>query len=364
MGGKLEGFGNEHPEGLSYRWRLAAPATLIAGALGLAPAALGADQQPAVCSTSFDPYTVSPETRQACRIESFPMQDRITHQDGSIEYTYIVEGDHVNFLLPPIDFDPAKASPSELSRYGIPPEPPMSDEVGHAAWEYMIHNLHPVTPPHELVQIPMQATSVEFSDSWSGYVDHGHFVTAEGNYTEPSDHGTYCPGNAAVFWTGIGGWNSGELAQDGTGINLQGLGQHQAWYEILPDTLTPLNFYATENQQFKAGVNRVDDRFSFYFYNYATGQGMQFTVTTNRYDDSTAEYIAERPVVVPNEGQPYYTPLTNFGHFFQNSAKSNGNPQQDVSNTAVTMYDGSRTYAVPTGINNSMGGFAISWKNC
>jgi hypothetical protein len=80
--------------------------------------------------------------------------------------------------------------------------------------------------------------------NWSGYAVTGSGITAvKSTFTVPSA-GALPPGFTAS-WTGIGGYNTSDLIQAGTSENssLTGAisgGQYNAWYEILPDSETPL----------------------------------------------------------------------------------------------------------------------------
>ena len=99
------------------------------------------------------------------------------------------------------------------------------------------HRLLPVNS-----RIPLaQRNADQDSLNWSGYAvlpSGGHHVTGvAGNWTVPSA-GIVPPGFSAT-WVGIGGYNTGDLIQAGT--TQDSLDGYYAWYEMLPDTETPID---------------------------------------------------------------------------------------------------------------------------
>jgi hypothetical protein len=334
----------------------------LAASLGLPAAALAA---PTDCNAPYDVYKVPAATLAACGVKTFPLQSQRPTSDGGTAYDYDVHGKTVSFMVPPAGFDPRSASADERAMYGIPHRP--SDPGAQAGWDHAAARASFLKPPEFLAVIPAQATSAvkaaTGSLNWSGFTDlggAGAFTQSTGVYTEPTDHGTACSNNSDVSWVGIGGWNSGNLAQDGTGINTPGLGQHQAWKEILPASITPVNLYATPGQSFKATTHWLGNRWQFVLYNEYTGQSQTINVNSSSYDGSSSEFIGERPSVGGN-----FTNLTNFGHLNWSSAQTNGAPLQNFSHTGVNMYDTSNNLmAGPTTNPGSNGSFTDTWKRC
>ena len=82
--------------------------------------------------------------------------------------------------------------------------------------------------------------------NWAGYVDtpHGGLVTnVAGDFAVPAIRSDLPPGVSST-WVGIGGNTTSDLIQAGVGENspptpLSGP-EYYAWYELLPDTATPL----------------------------------------------------------------------------------------------------------------------------
>lgn len=346
--------------------RVLAPAVMAGGALIFVPQALAANAPgapPASCDQPYDTYRASQETLDKCGIKSFPLRTKSALPDGGTEYEYGVYGGSVRFSVPPSSFDASRASADDLARYGIPPEPPASDPDGQARWQKATANLRFVEPPPALHAIPLSA--VQASSNWTGYIDlsgANTYTQASGGYIEPYDHGSTCSPNSAVFWSGLGGWGgSAVLAQDGTGINTSGLGQDQAWWEILPDypTLIPVNLYATAGQEFKASVQWQGGSYLFGLYNYYTGQASSFTVSSANYDGTSAEYISERPHYPSG-----YSGLTNFGTTDWQWTGTNGQPVQNWFNDTINMYNGSTLLADTGTATTAAGGFTSAYKNC
>ncbi|HYM95780.1 MAG TPA: G1 family glutamic endopeptidase [Candidatus Sulfotelmatobacter sp.] len=209
--------------------------------------------------------------------------------------------------------------------------------------------------------------------NWSGYVatssSRSAYSSAETVYNEPQALSTPCSNNAAVTWAGLGGYTTGTLAQDGTGINTPGLGQHQAWSEILPDQpyIQPQPLYGHAGYGFIAEVNLLGGGggFNFYMYDRYTGYGLSYQEFTNSYDASSADFIVERPTY---NGK--WMNLTNFAYLNFLDAWVNGNqPSNGVGhypNDNVNMVNNANTYimAQPGGLSNNGQTFTDYYKNC
>lgn len=99
------------------------------------------------------------------------------------------------------------------------------------------HRLLPVNAHTPLAQRNADQDSL----NWAGYAalpTGGQHVTGvSGSWTVPSA-GIVPPGFSSA-WAGIGGYNSGDLIQAGTTQDT--LDGYYAWYEMLPDTETPID---------------------------------------------------------------------------------------------------------------------------
>jgi hypothetical protein len=350
--------------------RIAGSAALLAGAALAAPAV--AHAAPAICSTSFDPYTVPTQTLDACGMKWSPLTSKTQHPDGSTDYTYAIAGGvPVTYHALPPGFDAAHASPAELAHFGIPARPPDSQPEAQQFYDAVIPKLHSVPAPDKLIEDTgvSAGTSQTQSANWSGYFARASGLNdANGQWYEPTPQTTVCPNSTVVIWAGLTQNNSGILAQDGTGMGVPGLGAHQAWWEIFPTNfIQPIaGMYATAGQGFKAitdwygpgGVQPSPEGYRFRLVNQA-GATVDFTVSNNQWDGGQADFIVERATV---NGQ--LSPLMNFQSVNYTVAWANGASQARFNNWQTTMAQNGITFANAGAVNNSDGGFGDAWKNC
>ncbi|HEX6509958.1 MAG TPA: G1 family glutamic endopeptidase [Chloroflexota bacterium] len=221
---------------------------------------------------------------------------------------------------------------------------------GLAAWQRVVKTPRP-HPPAFLVQGPTpisqpQTTSLgggvntSTSLNWSGYVDSGSsFTDMKTDYLEETPAGSQpCSNNAISQWAGIGGVNSGNLAQDGTALHegYAGIPDHGAWAEVLPNGPIYMHFTVNAGDEVQADVQHYGSGFEFTVADLTTGNSYGFFHTTSSYDGSTADAILERPY---NGVGGYTTPLTQFSspdEFF--FADPNGNPLNQYTHTDYAMY--------------------------
>jgi hypothetical protein len=371
--------GNRVSPGRRLRRRVLRPAALLVGPLGfVAPAR--AIALPPGCPSTLDLSTASPRSLDACGVKSFPLRAVTGLPDGGKEYSYLLDGVPVTQRLPPPGFDARTASAAELARYGIPPEPPASAGAARAKWQSMASNIHFVTPPREMFQVPVKAsppvsphrpipapspagiTANLTTLNWSGdaIAQSGHsFTAAADEFIQPAANSTACASNSVVFWSGIGGVNTGNLAQDGTALNLQPLlGQGQAWWEILPASITPVNLSATIGKSFRANTSFLGNgTWDFFLENVFTGASADIHAS-GPYDGSTLEFITERPDVNNS-----LTNLTNFGTTQWQSASADAKPLKDWSQTETDMVSNNGSHFLATGGTGS-GGFVDTWDAC
>lgn len=171
-----------------------------------------------------------------------------------------------------------------------------------------------------------------------------------------------CDPNSVVFWTGLGGWSSGNLAQDGWGQNTPDLGQLQAWTEVLPTqaTIVPQPLYATIGAEFNMYLrhNTGPSQFAFFMQNDSTGASVDPVVTDSHFDGTTAEMIAERPTV-----NGAYSNLSPFYTLSFTSAHANGSPYPNFNHFSMEMWNGSTELAYPSAID-SAGDFTVTQTSC
>jgi hypothetical protein len=328
---------------------------------------------PSVCSTSYDAYSAPEATLQACGDKAYPLTSVTTTGDGGHAYHYKMDGMEAITRVPPSSFQPAHASTSELSMYGLK-EPP-ANSPRHARWEYIINHIHFDTgpPAPRLIIVPNEENynigpagnigseaGTASSENWSGYLNYSsyqQYTAATAIYPEPNPSAT-CTKASEVTWAGLGGYNSHNLAQDGSAYAAPGLGNHQAWWEILPAGYVGVpGYYATTGDYFEAETYYIDSKkVEFWFYNSANNKSYGVEViTSSGLDRSTADFIVERPRV-----KGYYVPLADFG-----SQEIDGYTEytqlSKYPSNVLSMYSKSTLLASPGALGAS---FIDSWYNC
>ena len=127
------------------------------------------------------------------------------------------------------------------------------------------------------------------------------------------------------------------MAQGGTGLNTPGLGQHQAWYEVLPDqpNLQALNLYGRAGYGFAEFTSWHGGLYSFYFQDYYSGSYISFDYYTSSYNGANADFIVER---AQNNGVPLN--LTNYSYVNYRSAfvNSYGTGVGQYPNAKIAMW--------------------------
>lgn len=370
----------------------AARAVLLAAAsIGLsgsifATAVAAASGGAGACHSAGDLFQASQDALASCGLREFPLQSIVTNKDGSREYRYVVYGNPTVVLVPPPGWNPVTATPRSLARYGLRPPPPKTQAVAYKTWTAEMERWNAASPPERLLGAPLIVGSprtrtsssgvvndVFASDNWSGmdfgsdFID-GPMTAAYGRWIEPSDHGTACPNAMASIWAGIGGENTGYLAQSGTqigaGLAQFGAAQHSAWYEVLPadptEVLVPVSGSAGAAFQ-TSTVYTGGGTYTFGWWNIGTGQSLtvQQTVPSYEYDGSSAEWIGERP-----EYDGALTPLTNWGTLeFTNAATNYGSA---TDGALIAMENPSTGDLLATGGSayNNSGAFNDLWSNC
>ncbi|MGA7913026.1 MAG: G1 family glutamic endopeptidase [Candidatus Dormiibacterota bacterium] len=282
-----------------------------------------------------------------------------------MEYTYIVDGLRTVYRVPPASMNLAKATDAELASYGLPTRPTDSD--GLAEWTAEMSKRRPVTPPATLVEIPGDRAAT--SSIWSGYIATSGSSTAynfaEAVYRQPAANSTSCSNNSEVTWAGLGGWFTGNLAQDGTAMNWPGYGQYQSWYEILPNYAVAEPVFGHPGYSFTAQLNVLGSGsgFNFNLYDSYSGYGINFQVYASGWDGRTADFIAERP---QSSGQQ--RSLTNYVwvQFFDAwvNGTGSGHGVGSYSNANISMYNGSHLLAYNASLTNSGQSFNNYFNQC
>ena len=357
---------------------------LSAGVGALASGAWAASPTPSICSTSFDPYSVSAATLQACDGKSYPRESVSALPDGGSAYHFQVGHFNVRYLVPPASFQPAHATAAELAIYGL--IAPAENSPERNSWDEMVSNVQFGGPPSRQIILsrqsagggdlampgsePSATAGSETSLNWSGYVNYASsqkYHTASAYFIEPTTVPT-CLGSSEVAWSGLGGVNNKEaLEQDGTANETGGLGNHQAWWEVIPEGIAPVEgVYATPGAYFEAQTHYVStSQVDFYFYNESTHKGYSVEVSGAINSDlSTAEYIVERPEREYSETEGEIVPLANYKTVTMQGF-SEGTALANYPYNISTMYDTKPTVlATASGIPPSTYLFTDQYHTC
>jgi hypothetical protein len=163
-------------------------------------------------------------------------------------------------------------------------------------------------PAHKGQTLPIHGGTTD-SLNWSGYaVTPGSGVTAvSSTFTVPTA-GLDPPGFAAT-WDGIGGYNTSDLIQAGTGEQsvpsnpLLG-GQYYAWYELLPASETPIsnctgdpNCTVTPGDHMTVDISNVSGN-TWSISMTDSGKWSWSKDVTYSSSESSAEWILEAPTLV------------------------------------------------------------------
>lgn len=172
--------------------------------------------------------------------------------------------------------------------------------------------------------------------NWAGYVASAKTFTAiHGTWTVPQV-GTTGYTAADATWIGIGGTSTGDLIQTGTQnvVDASGNVQVTAWYELLPDSETPVALNVSPGDSITAGLTQVQTgTWQISLRDNTTGQSY---ATHVQYDSSnaSAEWVEEDP----SDGNAQ-VPLDNFGtvSFTNATATANGQTISAQAAGAQTM---------------------------
>lgn len=289
---------------------------------------------------------------------------------GGTGYFFCQGGKETEVPDPPAGFDPRTASSSELAEYGFPAKPSGGDAL--KTWRQAVSDWSPSTTVPVLEVTNQRAIT---NSHWSGWVAHPasgtHFVTAEATITQPAYHTPQsgCAAGYLVSWAGIGGYNSGNLIQDGTEID-QGA-TYIPWYEWLGAAGT-INITRMPDVTIHAG-DRVFMYVTYESSNHlvdfyisdsdGTAHAFETSLGTGDFDGSTAEWIDERPEI--NGGFPnlaHYDSDSWTGAEVENNASKYIDAKNTSSQTSVTMTGNDGNLSVPGTLGTSS--FTDTYEHC
>jgi hypothetical protein len=311
--------------------------------------------------------------------------------DGGRAYVYSIDGTTATFPVPPAGFDPLHASDALLAEYGFQPRP-AADSPAYASWAESMASYRSTPVPNialgPAISAPhRQTTSGGFIQSnWGGWIaDWGagttHYVATEMDFTEPTNSSTTCSGASMAAWTGLGGYHTGKLVQDGVEVPTNGLSLcsskasgYCAWYEYLNDAnpnppriMSNVTIHSGDNMHLYSVYSASLGRINFYVADNTTATSQSVIITgvgTSYYDGSAGDFIGAEAA----SG----TPLKHFGNFStRNSYAENtagswttiSSALHPTKSTLINIFNGD-VLATTGNLNSSGTGFSMSWLRC
>jgi Peptidase A4 family len=207
------------------------------------------------------------------------------------------------------------------------------------------------------------------SGNWAGYADtktSGKYTKITGSWTEPK--GTCGSSESlAVFWTGIDGFNSSTVEQDGTLIDCEGgTPTYFSWWEMFPsNTIQAVSSAVRPGDHVVSSVTRSGTKYTLKLTD-STHPAASFSTTQScaaaTCVDSSAEWIAEAP-----SNSSGILPLTNFGSWTLTGATVKAGTKSGTiktfPNQKITMANGSgQVKAQPGALNAAGNQFKVTWK--
>lgn len=193
------------------------------------------------------------------------------------------------------------------------------------------------------------------SSNWSGYVDTSDtYNYVFGQWTVPSANcGPWYDFNfsQSSTWVGLDGESSSTVEQLGTATGcIAGVSAYYAWTEMYPQIEDPIWNGISPGDQIMAFVYSYDNNTQYELWMADLTQGwsdLRFSSSSSPLQDSSAEWITERPTC-----GPFCDNLTNFGtttftDAYAMDEHGNFGPINEFPNTADDMY--TNTYCAEVG---------------
>lgn len=212
----------------------------------------------------------------------FPLQGERRLPDGGTQYIYTVDGDQVTMNRPPVGFNPATATDTQLAFYGFPPRP--TGEPALDGWKQRMQTFHFAPVPNGLHETDYDAGYIGtvYSNNWSGKradSSQGSYRFAEAIYYEATVTGPPCPNDGVVEWTGLSG--SGTLGQAGTAPYVTGETAGNWFYQVKPnmEKAVEVTGQSAPGDKVEVSVSWANSGdayfFTWYDYNYNSGNAIE-----------------------------------------------------------------------------------------
>ncbi len=214
------------------------------------------------------------------------------------------------------------------------------------------------------------------SSNWSGYAGlEATFDAVSAFWTVPTLTCSGATSSYSAQWTGIDGYSSDTVEQDGTEADcIDGSPSYDAWYEMYGDSavdsgyeveLNPATGYypVSPGDTITVSVTVSGSSWTLSLAD-ATHWTYSTTIFFSGAAESSAEWVVERPEICSFRCS--LTSLADFGSVtFSNASASVGSVSAPISayaNTGIEMVNGITPLAVPGALNSSGNGFTDTWQ--
>jgi hypothetical protein len=225
------------------------------------------------------------------------------------------------------------------------------------------------------------------SSNWAGYVVKGRssrtrFDSVAGAWRQPAASCAAGRQTYAVFWVGLGGYqsDSSKLEQTGTAADCTNTAhaEYFAWYELVPDLPVAVNMRVRPGDSIQGSVTASRTSILLRIRDVTTGRSFAKRLSFPGADTSSAEWIAEAPSSCDRSGCNVL-PLTNFGAVGFTGAGAvtasgeagsisdpawriipieiQGDPEAFAA-TATPLIDG----AIPSALGGAGSSFSVTWQ--
>lgn len=231
------------------------------------------------------------------------------------------------------------------------------------------HGLKPSTPN---LSAGIEGAAQAGSYNWGGYVDSssaGAFTAVSATYVQPI---AICSQEqrAAAFWTGLDGWTSTTVEQDGTlAYCFEGKSYYFSWWEMFPTGVILVGETVQPGDLITASVTVSGGSNYTLSLTDATHPANSFstaqTCAPTTCQDSSADWIIERPTFNIGVGPLSVFSSWNVLKASETSGGVTGNIASGPGASQVIMVDATNTYPLVSvsGLNHAGNSFSERWLN-
>jgi hypothetical protein len=204
------------------------------------------------------------------------------------------------------------------------------------------------------------------SDNWSGYAlsgNYGTFSSVAGCWDVPTIP-ISSPDSYSSTWVGIDGYDNSELIQTGTTqASIMGATYYYDWWEILPNVPFNIALVDPGDEMCASITEGTSGDWTIAIKDETSGDAFS-TVQAYSGDQSSAEWIMERPFVCANEGCTSYviSTLADYGEMtFEPVSVNGGNPGLNTSEVGSMFNSSDQVISAASSPDGSTDGFNLAY---